>query len=235
MNKIQEGLFKLQDAKYGDFTAKLIPTLDRKTIIGVRAPALRKYAKEISGSKEAKAFIKRLPHKYLEENGVHSALIGNIKDFNECIEEVERFLPYVDNWATCDSLLPEVFSKHKKELLKHIKTWIKSDHVYTVRFAIGMLMKHFLDDDFDEKYLKMVSRVKSDEYYTKMMIAWYFATALAKQYETTFPYIENMTLDSWTHNKAIQKSVESYRITDEQKETLKKFRINRSRVLARRV
>ena len=225
MNKIQRELFELKDDKYGDFTAKLIPTIERKAIIGVRTPVLRKYAKTLVGTKGADKFISKLPHKYLEENGLHSILISSIKDFEECIEEVERFLPYIDNWGTCDGLSPKVFSKNKKKLLKYIKVWLKSDHTYTVRFAIGMLMEHFLDEDFDDKYLKMVSRIRSDEYYVNMMIAWYFATALAKQYKKTLPYIKEHKLDNWTNNKTIQKVVESYRITDKQKQELKKYKV----------
>ena len=225
MTKIQQELFALQDEKYGEFTAKLIPTIERKKVIGVRTASLRKYAKELSGTKEAARFIGKLPHKYLEENGLHSALICEIKDFQECMKAIEAFLPYVDNWATCDSLSPKVFGKNKKELLKYIKKWLKSDFVYTKRFGIKMLMDHFLGEDFDEKYLNLVSKVRSKEYYVNMMIAWYFATALAKKYKETLPYIEEYKLDKWVHNKTIQKAVESYRITDKQKEQLKKYRI----------
>ena len=225
MNEIQKFLFENQDIQYRDFQSKLIPNVDKESFIGVRTPALRKYAKELIRAGEFSDFLGELPHKYFDENQLHAFIISGIKAFDECITEVERFLPYVDNWATCDQLSPKCFAKNKSELLKHINKWIKSNKTYTVRFAIGMLMSHFLDGDFDESYLKMVASVKSEEYYINMMIAWYFATALAKQYESTLPYIENKALDKWTHNKAIQKAVESYRITDEQKAYLKTLKI----------
>lgn len=214
-------LFKLQDKKYGDFTASLIPTISRDTVIGVRTPQLRALAKRVKDTEDAKAFILALPHKYYEENNLHGFLICEIKDFDGCIRALDTFLPYVDNWATCDGLRPKCFKKNLGSLLPHIKRWLSSEHTYTVRFGIEMLMTYFLDDAFDAKFLKRVSEIKSDEYYINMMIAWYFATALAKQYDATLPYLEKETLPLWVHNKTIQKAVESYRVSDEHKMYLK--------------
>ena len=223
-----ERLMELQDTGYRDMQKKIIPTVDPDSIIGVRTPALRALAKEILKSGDYKVFLNELPHKYFEENQLHAFILSGMKDFDECMDELEKFLTFVDNWATCDQMSPKVFKKHKDELLKHIKVWIKSDKTYTVRFGVGMLMEHFLDDDFDLKYPEMAARIRSDEYYVNMMIAWYFATALAKQYESIIPFIEQKRLAPWTHNKAIQKSVESYRITDEQKAYLKSLKVPRS-------
>lgn len=219
--KIQERLFELQDLKYRDFNAKLLPTVDKDTIIGVRTPATRKLAKELAGSEAAKEFLQTLPHEYYEENNLHGCLVEQIKDYDRCIEALNTFLPYVDNWATCDMMSPKVLKKHLPELLEQIKVWMASEHVYTVRFGIEMLMRHYLDEEFQSEYLEWVAEVRSEEYYLKMMVAWYFATALAKQYEAALPYIEDRKLEKWAHNKAIQKAVESYRITDEQKVYLK--------------
>jgi len=224
-DRIINELFSMQDEKYRDFQAGLIPGVDGSEMIGVRTPDLRKYAKKLVKEKAYEDFIKNLPHRYFEENQLHAFIISELKDYSECIESLNCFLPYVNNWATCDQMSPKIFKKHKKELLKEIKKWIASGETYTVRFGIGMLMEHFLDDDFDEKYPKMVSSVKSDEYYVMMMIAWYFATALAKQYDSVIGYIEKKKLDKRTHNKTIQKAVESYRITPEQKEYLKTLKI----------
>ncbi|MBQ6998828.1 MAG: DNA alkylation repair protein [Clostridia bacterium] len=220
-----ELLFKYQDLKYKDFHSKLMPTVNLETIIGVRVPVLRKIAKEISGSKKSSDFLNRLPHKYYEENNLHAFLLESIKEYDLCIKEVNRFLPYVDNWATCDGMRPKCFAKNTDKLLLEIENWLESDHAYTVRYAIGMLMVHYLDAEFNENYLNMVSSVKSDEYYVNMMLAWYFATALAKQWESTIPYIEQNRLPAWVHNKTIQKAVESYRITGEQKNYLRKLKI----------
>ncbi|MBR1763236.1 MAG: DNA alkylation repair protein [Eubacterium sp.] len=225
MKEIIGFLYENQDEKYRDFQAKLIPDIDKTTVIGVRTPVLKGYAVQLVKEGRADEFISVLPHKYFEENQLHAFIISREGNFEKCIEETEAFLPFVDNWATCDQLRPKCFAKNKTELLKYIDKWINSGETYKVRFAIGMLMCHFLDDDFNESYLKTVSAVKSDEYYINMMIAWFFATALAKQYEKTLHFIENKALDKWTHNKAIQKAVESYRITDEQKEYLKTFKI----------
>ena len=222
---VQKSLFGLQDLKYRDFHARLMPTVDPELVIGVRTPALRKFAKEFSKMPESELFLDQLPHKYYEENNLHGFLIAGMKDYDRCIREVDRFLPYVDNWATCDLMSPKIFKKHLPELLEQIKVWIASEHTYVIRFGIGMLMSFYLDEAFDERYLKMVSSVHSEEYYVNMMIAWYFATALAKQYEYVLPYIEEKRLEKWTHNKTIQKAVESYRITEDQKRYLKTLKI----------
>ena len=199
--------------------------MDEARIIGVRIPALRKYAKELSAEAGIK-YLDLLPHHYIEENNLHAFLIERIGDYGECMKAVNAFLPFIDNWATCDSLRPKVFKKHLPELLEQIKIWINSDHVYTVRFGLEMLMCYYLDGAFRPEYLTLAASVKSGEYYVNMMLAWFFATALAKQYEATLPFIENNTLDKWTHNKTIQKAVESYRITDEQKQYLKTLKRN---------
>ncbi|MBQ6967576.1 MAG: DNA alkylation repair protein [Lachnospiraceae bacterium] len=222
---LYEKLKSCQDLKYRDMQIKIIPSVDPETIIGVRTPELKSMAKEIYKSGDYKDFLKELPHEYFEENQLHAFIISGIKDLNECMEEVEIFIPYIDNWATCDQLSPKVFKKNRKELLKHIKKWIKSRKTYTVRFGVGMLMEHFLDEDFAPEYPEMVSKLRSEEYYINMMIAWYFATAMAKQYEQVIPYIEEKRLDTWTHNKTIQKCVESNRITDEKKAYLKTLKI----------
>ncbi|MCR5342968.1 DNA alkylation repair protein [Butyrivibrio sp. XPD2002] len=225
VEEIREELFKLQDEKYRDFQVKLIPGKDTDTMIGVRTPDLRKYAKTLGKNDKIEDFLNNLPHKYFDEDQLHAFIISEMKDYGKCMEETEKFLPYVDNWATCDQMSPKIFKKHKTELLEAITEWIKSDKTYTIRFSIGMLMQHFMDEDFDVAYPEMVASVRSEEYYVNMMIAWYFATALAKQYETILPFIEGKKLDTWTHNKAIQKSVESYRITPEQKDYLRSLKI----------
>ena len=227
INEIRDELYGMQDTKYRDFQIKLIPTVDPDTVIGVRTPDLRKYAKAIAKRADVQEFLDDLPHKHFDENQLHAFVISEMKNYEECIDEVNKFLPFVDNWATCDQLSPKVFKKYKKELLEQVKLWVHSDETYTLRFGIGTLMQHYLDDDFDPAYPEMVAEIRSEEYYINMMIAWYFATALAKQYEAILPYIENRRLDVWTHNKAIQKSVESYRITPEQKEYLKSLRIKK--------
>ena len=222
---IQQRLFALQDLKYRDFHCKLMPTVDPETVIGVRTPALRALAKELGGSAEAAEFLKALPHAYYEENNLHGFLIERLKDYGETVAALDAFLPYVDNWATCDLMSPKVFKKHTNELLVKIDEWLASSETYTVRFGVEMLMSFYLDERFSSRYLEKVAEVKSEEYYINMMIAWYFATALAKQYEAALPYIERRRLDKWTHNKTIQKAVESYRITDEQKAYLKTLKI----------
>ena len=219
--RIREKLFEMQDLQYRDFQAKLVPTVDKKTIIGVRTPAVRKFAREIGRDPEISRFLADLPHQYYDENNLHSFIIERIKDYEECLGEVERFLPYIDNWATCDTQSPKVFAKHTEELLGPIRRWIASDRPYTVRYGIGILMKFYLDENFKVQYLEMVSSVRSEEYYVKMMAAWYFATALAKQYDDAVRYLQDKKLDAWTHNKTIQKARESYRITAEQKAYLK--------------
>ena len=224
-DEIISELFSKQDIKYRDFQVKLIPHKTVEEMIGVRTPELRKYAKELLKREDIGSFLAILPHEYFDEYQLHAFIISGIKDYDKCMEEVNRFLPYVDNWATCDQLSPKVFKKNRPDLLKQIKKWLKSKETYTVRFGIGMLMEHFLNEDFDIKYPEMVAKLRSEEYYINMMIAWYFATALAKQYDAVLPFIEEKRLDKWTHNKAIQKSVESYRITPEQKEYLKTLKI----------
>ncbi len=226
IDEIRARLYEMRDEKYKDFNAKLIPNVDAGAVIGVRTPALRKYAKELSKRPDIDEFISALPHEFFEENQLHGFIISEIKDYDRCLREVERFLPYIDNWATCDQTLPKVFAKHTEELFPVIKKWLKSEHAYTVRFGIGCLMRHYLDDFFREECLKLVADVKHEDYYVKMMAAWYFATALAKRYDETIPYIEGKRLAPWTHNKAVQKAIESYRITDEQKKYLRTLKIN---------
>ena len=221
---IQERLFGLQDRDYADFTAKLIPNIPRELVIGVRTPELKKLAKEIFKSGEAPNFMSALPHEYFEEDNLHSFLIGQIKDFDECVREIDRFLPFVDNWATCDGMRPKVFAKHKAELLPHIKAWLSSEHCYTIRFGMEMLMCHFLDEDFKPEYLNWVN-IPSEEYYVNMMAAWFYATALTRQYELTLPYFEEKRLGKWVHNKAIQKARESYQVSKEHKDYLKNLKI----------
>ncbi|MBR1422434.1 MAG: DNA alkylation repair protein [Ruminococcus sp.] len=225
MNTIAQRLTKLQDPAFADLTAKTIPGFDRQYFIGVRTPQLRALAKELYGSAAARSFTNELPHRYFEEYQLHSFIISREKNFEICIKETEKFLPFVNNWAVCDQLCPACFSKNKDKLLPSIYKWLESEHLYTKRFAVKMLMSHFLDNDFDKRYLDAVCGIKSEEYYMKMMIAWYIATALAKQYESTLPYLTEHRLDKWTHNKAIQKAVESRRITDEQKTYLKTLKI----------
>ena len=224
MKEIQKQLFELQDMAYRDFHSRLMPDIDKETVIGIRVPVLRKYAKSIAGTELAEKFIKELPHCYYEENNLHMMLITGIKDYEKCLSEIERFLPDIDNWATCDFPAPRCFEDHKEELLPVIKRWIASSETYTVRYGIGMLMRLYLDEDFDPEYVRIVAEVKSDEYYVNMMIAWYMATALAKQWDAVIPYIEEHRMSDWVHRKTIQKAVESYRITDEQKRYLKGYR-----------
>ena len=221
VDNIQKELFKRQDLEYKAFHSRLMPTISPETIIGVRTPALRQFAKEMAKYGDTEAFMTDLPHKYYEENNLHGFLIESVKDFDKCLKEVDRFLPYVDNWATCDMMRPKVFKKNPKGLLPKIEEWMASGETYTVRYGIGMLMTYFLDEGFDVKYVAKVAAVESDEYYIKMMVAWYFATALAKQWDAVIPFIENGMLEKWIHNKAIQKAIESYRITAEQKAYLR--------------
>ena len=227
LDEIKNELFKMQDINYRDFNSKLIPTVDKSLFIGVRTPELRKYAKQLAKREDIEEFLHSLPHKYFDENQLHAFIVSEIKDFKSCVDKVNEILPYVDNWATCDQLSPKVFKKHHKELITYIKEWLESDKVYTIRFGIGMLMEHFLDEDFDINYLETVSNIRSDEYYVNMMIAWYFATALAKRYESILPFIEKRSLDIWTHNKAIQKAVESYRISTDRKTYLKELKVKK--------
>ena len=224
LTKLQKQLFELQDLKYRDFHSKLMPETDKETVIGIRTPVLRKFAKEFAGTSEAEAFLRQLPHRYYEENNLHMMLITGIKDYEKCMEEIQRFLPCIDNWATCDYPAPKCFARHKDQVLDEAKRWISSGETYVIRYGIGMLMRLFLDEDFSSEYLEMAAAVQSQEYYVNMMIAWYFATALAKQWDATVPYIEQHKLSDWVHRKTVQKAVESYRITPEQKEYLKGFR-----------
>ena len=223
--KAQELLFQLQDKSYRDFQSKLIPTIPVETIIGVRIPAIRKLAKEYGKDPESVEFLKQLPHTYYDENILHALLVAEIKDYEACVKEVECFLPYVDNWAVCDIFSPKVFRKNKDKLIDKIREWTASDPPYTCRFGMEMLMTHFLDEDFRVEYLEIPAAVHSEEYYVNMMIAWFYATALAKQWDATIGYIEDQRLDTWTHNKTIQKARESYRITPEQKEYLKTLKM----------
>ncbi len=216
---IEERLFSLQDKKYRDFHRSLVPGVGDNYIIGVRMPLLRRLAKEI----DPEEIISVLPHTYYEENQLHSILLSDMKDYDECLRQVERFLPYVDNWATCDSLRPRCFAKHSADLLPHIRRWMATKHVFTVRFGIGLLEAFCLDSAFREEHLHWVASIKREEYYIRMMQAWYFATALAKQWEATLPIIP--TLPDWVRRKTIQKACESFRVSDGHKSALKKTRV----------
>lgn len=225
VNEIEKELFLLADEKYRDFSASLIPTVDKNNVIGVRTPELRKLAKTLAKDERTAEFLSALPHKYQEENALHGYIISLEKDFDTAVSEIERFLPHIDNWSVCDTTAPKVFEKNKPALMPYIKKWIGSGETYTVRYGIGMLMRLFLGDDFAPEQMELVVSVKSEEYYVKMMQAWYFATALAKQYDAAFEVIKEKRLEKWTHNKSIQKAVESYRITDEKKALLREYRI----------
>ncbi len=223
---IKNFLLSSADPEYKTFQAALIPTVDPKRIIGVRVPDLRTLAKRIRGTDEARAFLAELPHTYYDEDNLHAFLIEQIRGFDDCVMLIERFLPYVDNWATCDSMSPKALSAAPDRLLKKIEEWIASSHVYTVRYGIVTLMKHFLDERFSGDILSLVAGIQSEDYYVRMAVAWFFATALAKQYASTIPYLENSVLDKWTHNKAIQKAQESLRLDKKQKEYLKTLKLN---------
>ncbi len=221
---ILDKLMKVKDDKYKEFQAKLVPNISPDTILGVRTPDMRNIAKEVFKSEDKSSFLNDLPHKYYEENLIHFFVISMTKDFDECIKEVEKFLPYVDCWPVSDQASPKVFKKNHDKLLPYIKKWMNSKHVYTARFGIRMLMNEYLGDDFKVEYLELVSKIKGDDYYLKMMVAWYFATALAKKYDETVIYFEEHKLDEWVHKKAIQKACESFRVTDEHKEYLKSLK-----------
>ncbi len=227
---IRRELKSLQDLGYRDLQIRIIPTVKPETIIGVRTPELRKLAKQIGSSEEITAFLNDLPHPYFEENQLHAFVLSGMRDYTECMQALNQFLPFVDNWATCDQMSPRVFRKHRSELKQEIRKWMHSEKTYTIRFAVGMLMEHYLDEDFDKAYPEAVASLRSEEYYVNMMIAWYFATALAKQYDAVLPYLENRRLDVWTHNKTIQKAIESFRITPEQKDHLRILKIGKSSV-----
>ena len=224
MDAIREKLISLSDKEYADFQAKLLPGISRETIIGVRAPDIKKLASELSKNRMADDFLHRLPHDFYDENMLHAALISKEKDFDRCLERVETFLPYVDNWAVCDCMVPTALKKDKNRLLEKIKEWLTSEKTYTCRFGIKMLMSFFLDEDYKKEYSDWVAEVRRDDYYVKMMAAWYFATAMAKQYESAVRYLENNVLTDWVHNKTIQKSVESFRVSEERKKYLKSLR-----------
>ena len=225
IQKVQQDLFTMQDLKYRDFHAKLMPTVEKESVIGVRVPVLRTYAKKFGKTEEAKQFLKILPHQYYEENNLHAFLIEKIRDFDQALAALEAFLPYIDNWATCDMMRIPVFKKHLPELYSKIPDWLGSDNPYAVRFGIKMLMDFFLGENFKAECAERVCAVTREEYYVKMMIAWYFATALAKNYNEIIPYIESRRLEKQTHNKTIQKAIESYRITDEQKSYLRTLKV----------
>lgn len=221
MTKIQEALFDLKDIKYRDFQSRLMPTVPKETVIGVRTPELRKMAKQLKNTEEGQQFLQTLPHAYFEENQLHAFMLERIKDFQACVEALELFLPYVDNWATCDQMSPKIFKKHLPELLIYIQKWIHSEHVYTVRYGIGMLMKYYLDEAFLQEYFEWVIDISSEEYYVNMMIAWYFATALAKQPDMAMRVLAEHRLSEWTHRQTIKKALESYRISEKQKKSLR--------------
>ncbi len=225
MTDIQKKLFEMQDTAYRDFHSRLMPGTDKEKVIGVRTPELRKYAKQLYGTPEADKFLSQLPHRYYEEDNLHAFLIEQIKDYGEVISKLDEFLPYVDNWATCDMMKPKIFKSHLPELKEKCFEWIESEHTYTVRFGIVMLMTLFLENEFDIAIPEKISQIRSQEYYVKMAVAWYFATALAKRYDETIPFIKSNKLDLWTHNKAIQKAKESYRIRQEHKDFLNTMKI----------
>lgn len=223
--EIREELTALRDEKNAAFAARLIPNIPPETILGARTPALRKLARTLRGTEEAERFLSCLPHALHEENLLHALLLNELRDYARCLRETERFLPFVDNWAVCDALRPKCFAKHRRELLEPIRRWLASGETYTLRFGLEMLMTHYLDEDFSPDYLDWAAALRSEEYYVNMMIAWYFATALARQYEAALPYLSERRLDPWTHNKTIRKAVESYRISDEQKAFLKTLKV----------
>lgn len=224
---VRKRLFEMQDTGYRDFHARLILTVEKEKIIGIRTPILRKFAKEFGKTEESELFLKVLPHQYYEENNLHGLLIEQIRDYDKCLEELERFLPFIDNWATCDLLALHMMKKHWDIFIREVFRWIESDQPYTIRFGISMLMRHYLDEEFKTEYPEKVAAIRSEEYYVNMMRAWYFSTALAKQYENVLPFLEKRQMDVWTHTKTIQKAIESYRITSEQKEYLRTLRIKK--------
>jgi 3-methyladenine DNA glycosylase AlkD len=225
VDEIRGELFRLQDTGYRNFQSKLTPTVDPKTCIGVRTPELRKLAKRVARRDDVTEFLRDLPHRYFDENQLHAFVVSEMRDYAACLHELERFLPHVDNWATCDQMSPKVFKRHREELGGPIRRWVASGHAYTQRFGVGMLMEHYLGDDFDPAYPELVTGIRSDEYYVRMMVAWYFATALAKRWDDVIAYLEKLRLDPWTHNKAIQKAVESRRISPERKAYLRGLKV----------
>ncbi len=227
MEAIPERLYALQDAGYQAFQTKLIPTVPPDTVLGVRMPALRVLAKELRGTVRAECFLQTLPHRYYEEYALHALLLEQERDYGVALQQVERLLPWVDNWAICDLLHPKCFSRHLPELLEPIRRWLASGQTYTVRFGIGMLLRHYLDEAFRPEYPELVAGLCSDEYYVNMMLAWYFATALAKQWPVALPFLEQRRLSPWVHQKTIQKAVESYRIPDAHKAYLRSLRLGK--------
>ena len=225
MTSLQERMFALRDKEYAEFQSKLTPGVPVESFVGIRVPVLRKFTKEFTKEAECEDFLHQLPHEYYDENMLHALLISEVKDYEKCIRLTDTFLPFVDNWAVCDIMSPKVFAKHKEALIEKVKTWSSSQHTFTCRFGIETLMSHYLDKDFKSEYLQIPASARSGEYYVKMMVAWFFATALAKQWDATIPYIENKKLAPWTHNKTIQKAIESYRITPEQKAYLRSLKI----------
>lgn len=222
---MKDKLLKLQDIKYKSFQERLIPNIDKNVIIGIKIPVLRKLAKEMIKDESYIEFLDSLPHVYLEENLLHAILVSELKDYDQCIFRLNLFLPYIDNWEVCDIISPKVFKNNNIKLIDEIKKWLNSKDEYIIRFGIEILMMYYLDDNFDISYHDLVSKIRSSDYYVNMMIAWYFATALAKKWDISIKYIEENKLDKWTHNKTIQKAIESYRITKEQKEYLRQLRI----------
>ena len=228
-DEIRTELKSLQDVKYREMQVRIIPTVKPESVVGVRTPELRRMAQKYAQAEDVDVFLNDLPHAFFEENQLHAFILSGMKDYAQCLRELNRFLPCVDNWATCDQMSPKVFRKHRKELLNSIREWIRSKEPYTIRFGIGMLMEHYLDEDYDPVYPEMAAAVRSGEYYVNMMTAWYFATALAKQYDAVLPYIEEHRLDDWTHNKAIQKAIESYRIAPERKDYLRTLKTTKKK------
>lgn len=224
VQEIRDRLFALQDPEYRLFQSKLMPTVDPACVIGVRIPDLRKLSRELAGTEQAAAFVRQLPHDYYEENNLHGFLIASLRDYGETVAALEAFLPHVDNWATCDLLHPRAFDKRPEALPDQLFRWLQSDRTYTVRFAMGMLMSLYLDEAFRPEYADWIAGIKSEEYYVNMMAAWYFATALAKRWDDVFPYLTDHRLPVWTHNKAIQKAIESRRISPEQKQILRSLK-----------
>ena len=221
MTSLQNDLFALQDKKYQQFQSKLLPTINSNTIIGIRVPILRDFAKSFSKTGAAEQFLGSVPHDFYEENLLHMILLSFEKDFDVWKNRITNFLPQIDNWAVCDMCVPKILKTHHQDLLPLINSWIHSDKTYTIRYGIGIFMREFLDEDFSPLYLDEISKIRSNEYYVNMMIAWYFATALSKQWDSTIKYLETDTMEKWTHNKTIQKAIESYRITPEQKSYLR--------------
>lgn len=226
MEPIEKKLFALQDAGYQAFQRKLMPTVPHEKVIGVRIPALRALAKELAGTAEAEAFLEQLPHRYYEEDNLHGFLLERVRDYDTALARVEAFLPWVDNWATCDTTSPKVFARHTDRLLEPVRRWIASDKTYTIRYGLGMLMRYYLDEGFRPEYLEWAGSVTSEEYYVRMMVAWFFATALAKQPDAAWPWVAEARLSPWVRAKAVQKALESRRITPRQKQELRALRKN---------